>query len=253
MPAELVLPGHGEPINDHVALIDERFRMHQRRADEDPRPDRRAAAHRLRDRPGDVGQRRGDPGLPHALGGPRPRRPPARATGARASRRGRGDAVRCAAGACLARLSISPGARRSRGRRRRRSARRRTRRRGSPRSSACGRRAQRQREHVGVVPAPRAFGGGRVDAQRRPDARRPCWRRSRRPCRSSSRRRPARRAPRPRRARPPRSPRPSPRAHPRPARREGSARGRAARSSSTTASATPTRSSAATAMRIDRV
>src|SRR3989440_3076914 len=30
--AEIVLPGHGEPVLDHVALIDERFRMHQRRA-----------------------------------------------------------------------------------------------------------------------------------------------------------------------------------------------------------------------------
>jgi glyoxylase-like metal-dependent hydrolase (beta-lactamase superfamily II) len=32
LPAELVLPGHGDPITDHVGLIDERFRMHQRRA-----------------------------------------------------------------------------------------------------------------------------------------------------------------------------------------------------------------------------
>jgi glyoxylase-like metal-dependent hydrolase (beta-lactamase superfamily II) len=32
MPARLVLPGHGEPIDDHVALIDERFGMHERRA-----------------------------------------------------------------------------------------------------------------------------------------------------------------------------------------------------------------------------
>jgi glyoxylase-like metal-dependent hydrolase (beta-lactamase superfamily II) len=32
LPAELVLPGHGEPITDHGSLIDERFRMHQRRA-----------------------------------------------------------------------------------------------------------------------------------------------------------------------------------------------------------------------------
>jgi glyoxylase-like metal-dependent hydrolase (beta-lactamase superfamily II) len=32
MPARLVLPGHGEPIDDHVALIDERFVMHERRA-----------------------------------------------------------------------------------------------------------------------------------------------------------------------------------------------------------------------------
>jgi glyoxylase-like metal-dependent hydrolase (beta-lactamase superfamily II) len=33
LPAKLVLPGHGEPITDHVALIDERFAMHRRRAD----------------------------------------------------------------------------------------------------------------------------------------------------------------------------------------------------------------------------
>jgi glyoxylase-like metal-dependent hydrolase (beta-lactamase superfamily II) len=30
---ELVLPGHGDPVTDHVALIDERFRLHDRRAD----------------------------------------------------------------------------------------------------------------------------------------------------------------------------------------------------------------------------
>jgi hypothetical protein len=28
-----VLPGHGRPITDHVSLIDERFRLHQRRAE----------------------------------------------------------------------------------------------------------------------------------------------------------------------------------------------------------------------------
>jgi glyoxylase-like metal-dependent hydrolase (beta-lactamase superfamily II) len=33
MDLSLVLPGHGEPISDHVALIDERFRMHRRRAE----------------------------------------------------------------------------------------------------------------------------------------------------------------------------------------------------------------------------
>ena len=33
MPAEIVLSGHGEPITDHVALIDERFAFHRRRAD----------------------------------------------------------------------------------------------------------------------------------------------------------------------------------------------------------------------------
>jgi glyoxylase-like metal-dependent hydrolase (beta-lactamase superfamily II) len=33
MELDLVLPGHGRPIRDHVALIDERFRMHDRRAE----------------------------------------------------------------------------------------------------------------------------------------------------------------------------------------------------------------------------
>jgi glyoxylase-like metal-dependent hydrolase (beta-lactamase superfamily II) len=33
MEAELVLTGHGEPITDHVVLIDQRLRMHQRRAE----------------------------------------------------------------------------------------------------------------------------------------------------------------------------------------------------------------------------
>jgi glyoxylase-like metal-dependent hydrolase (beta-lactamase superfamily II) len=32
LPAEIVLAGHGEPVTDHVALIDERFRGHERRA-----------------------------------------------------------------------------------------------------------------------------------------------------------------------------------------------------------------------------
>jgi glyoxylase-like metal-dependent hydrolase (beta-lactamase superfamily II) len=33
MPAELVLAGHGDPITDHVAVIDERFALHERRAE----------------------------------------------------------------------------------------------------------------------------------------------------------------------------------------------------------------------------
>jgi glyoxylase-like metal-dependent hydrolase (beta-lactamase superfamily II) len=33
MAAELVLAGHGDPITEHAALIDERFRLHERRAD----------------------------------------------------------------------------------------------------------------------------------------------------------------------------------------------------------------------------
>jgi glyoxylase-like metal-dependent hydrolase (beta-lactamase superfamily II) len=33
LPAEIVLSGHGEPITDHVALIDQRLALHQRRAE----------------------------------------------------------------------------------------------------------------------------------------------------------------------------------------------------------------------------
>ena len=33
MSLSLVLPGHGQPIVDHVSLIDERFRLHRRRAE----------------------------------------------------------------------------------------------------------------------------------------------------------------------------------------------------------------------------
>jgi glyoxylase-like metal-dependent hydrolase (beta-lactamase superfamily II) len=33
MDLELVLPGHGEPITDHAALIDQRFALHGRRAE----------------------------------------------------------------------------------------------------------------------------------------------------------------------------------------------------------------------------
>ena len=33
LPAQIVLPGHGEPIVDHRALIDERFALHRRRAE----------------------------------------------------------------------------------------------------------------------------------------------------------------------------------------------------------------------------
>ncbi len=73
MDLALVLPGHGEAFDEHAALIDERFRMHERRARKIAQADRRAAAQRVRDRPGAVGQRRGDAGVPDDLRGPRPR------------------------------------------------------------------------------------------------------------------------------------------------------------------------------------
>ena len=31
LPARILLPGHGEPITDHRALIDERFALHRKR------------------------------------------------------------------------------------------------------------------------------------------------------------------------------------------------------------------------------
>jgi glyoxylase-like metal-dependent hydrolase (beta-lactamase superfamily II) len=33
LPAEIVLSGHGDPVTDHVSLIDERIRLHRRRAE----------------------------------------------------------------------------------------------------------------------------------------------------------------------------------------------------------------------------
>jgi glyoxylase-like metal-dependent hydrolase (beta-lactamase superfamily II) len=33
MPIQIVMPGHGGPVTDHVSLIDERLRMHRRRAE----------------------------------------------------------------------------------------------------------------------------------------------------------------------------------------------------------------------------
>jgi glyoxylase-like metal-dependent hydrolase (beta-lactamase superfamily II) len=33
MDLDLVLPGHGDPIDDHRTLIDERFKLHDRRAE----------------------------------------------------------------------------------------------------------------------------------------------------------------------------------------------------------------------------
>ena len=88
MAGALVLPGHGEPITDHVALIDERFRLHAaaRAKIHGLIAERPRTAYEIAQR--DVGQRRRHPGLPDALRGARPRRPAARR---RARRRGASD------------------------------------------------------------------------------------------------------------------------------------------------------------------
>ena len=88
MDVELVLPGHGDPITDHRALIDQRFVLHAPAGRQDPRAARRAAALGLRDRPGALGQHRGHAGLPDAVRGARPPRR-ARQRGARARGRAR--------------------------------------------------------------------------------------------------------------------------------------------------------------------
>ncbi len=90
MDVDLVLPGHGDPVTDPPGLVDDRVRGHERRAGK--------IAKLLADGPvtayeialAHVGQRRGDPGLPHAERGARARRPPARARrGRRGARRRR--------------------------------------------------------------------------------------------------------------------------------------------------------------------
>ena len=91
-------PGHGDPITDHVALIDERFALHRRRAEKLRRPDRRAAAHRVRAGAGAVGQRRRHPGVPDAVRGGRPRRPADRRRARARGRRGRRRPLRGSTG-----------------------------------------------------------------------------------------------------------------------------------------------------------
>ena len=59
------------------SLIDERLRLHERRAEKIAGLIAEHPQHRARDRPAAVGQRGGHPGLPDPLGGARPRRPAA--------------------------------------------------------------------------------------------------------------------------------------------------------------------------------
>ena len=82
-------------------LIDERFALHERRADKIAGLIEEQPALGLRDRAGAVGQRRGHAGLPHALRGARPRRPAARG-------RARGRARPGPAASCASRRRPSP-------------------------------------------------------------------------------------------------------------------------------------------------
>ena len=71
-----MLPGHGDAVTDHVALIDERFRPARAPRGEDPaassREQPRSAYEIAQELWGNVAV---DPGVPDAVGGPRPRRP----------------------------------------------------------------------------------------------------------------------------------------------------------------------------------
>ena len=66
--------GHGPPVTDHVALIDERLRMHDAAGAQDAPAARARAADRVRAGGRDVGQRRRHAGVPDDLGGARPPR-----------------------------------------------------------------------------------------------------------------------------------------------------------------------------------
>ena len=47
---DVILPGHGEPVLDHVTLIDERFRMHDRRVEKIAGSSPSARGRRMRSR-----------------------------------------------------------------------------------------------------------------------------------------------------------------------------------------------------------
>ena len=98
MPVELVLAGHGEPVDRSRAADRRALRAARAARAQARRPDRRAPAHRLRARPGPVGQRRGHAGLPDAERGARPRRP---AGGARRGARARARRRRALRGGCV--------------------------------------------------------------------------------------------------------------------------------------------------------
>ena len=165
LPARIVLSGHGEPVTDHRALIDERFGLTERRAAKILRLLDDAARDRTRDRAADLGQRRRHAGVPDALGGARAPRP--------AVRRGRRARARRRTASSASRRSLPPPPRSGRqaARGHCRGEYRHPRDRGVPRRDTC-------RRHVRLVRATaRRHGGPWVGARalcalRRDDRRR---------------------------------------------------------------------------------
>ena len=167
MDLDLVMPGHGRPITDHVSLIDERFRLHARRAekihrliDEEPR-----TAHEIaQELWGNVAVTQAYLTLSEVLG-----HVDLLLRDGASWRKSRTAASSASAPSRRAARS-PPGAPRWRGRRPRSSPRR------EPRIEDLlelrgGGGAQAEREHVRVVPAPRARRCRRVGAQRGAHAR----------------------------------------------------------------------------------
>ena len=189
MDLSLVLPGHGQPIVDHVTLIDERFRLHRRRAEKihgliasEPR-----TAHEIaQELWGNVAVTQAYLTLSEVLGHVDLLLADGRVVeqekdGVVALRRRVISAGRARARSDARRSPDRPASALGSG--------------GEPRVEdlrqlGLGGRAQAEREHVGVVPATRAGGGGGVEAQGGAHALASCSRRSTRRCRSSSTRSP---------------------------------------------------------------
>ena len=84
---DLLLPGHGNPVESHRALVDERLDFHDRRKERIFGGLADGTVDRARARARPVGKRRRARGVPHALRGARAPRPPG-GRGARRRRRG---------------------------------------------------------------------------------------------------------------------------------------------------------------------
>ncbi len=106
----LVLPGHGDPFYDHRALIDERLRMHERRARKIGKLIGERPAYRARDRARAMGKHRGDAVLSDDQRGRGARRRPAARRRDRRARGGRRRDVRAGLGALLAGTALGDDA-----------------------------------------------------------------------------------------------------------------------------------------------